>query len=55
MGAGLIRAGRQTGSYAYRQRDMTKVISAFWDYANKHKNHKNIILIRVHYIILHNM
>jgi len=51
MGAGLIHAGRQIGSYTYRQRDMTKVISAFWECANKPKNHKNIILITVHYII----
>ena len=53
LGAGLIYAGRQMGSYTHRQRDMTKVISAFWDYANKPKNHKNVILITVHYIILY--
>jgi len=50
-----MHAGRQIGSYTYRQRDMTKVTHTFWDYANKPKNHKNIILITVHYIILHYM
>jgi sortase (surface protein transpeptidase) len=52
MEAKLIHAGRQIGSYAYKQRDMSKVISTFWDYANTPKNHKNIILITVHYVIL---
>jgi len=44
MGAGLIHAERQIGSYTYSQRNVTKFISAFSDYAKCTILNKNVII-----------
>ena len=45
VGAGLSHVDRWTGEHTDRQIDMTKLIVAFRDFANAHKNSKQKLLL----------